>query len=77
VVFKAGFDDTGSHLVEVHDNGMNGGCHMPLPFFVPMESDVVQALVEHHLLEQLLGTRSVLLGTDGNYQTLVQVGFQV
>jgi hypothetical protein len=55
LVPQAGGDDTSGDFVEVSDSGLDGGCHMPLVILFPVGADVVQAVVGHHLLEQLLG----------------------
>jgi hypothetical protein len=54
-------------IEELSDNGKSSGYQMSISIFVPIEPDVVQALVGHHVLEQLLKTRSVSSDTYSNY----------
>lgn len=50
---EAGGDDTVGHAVELGDSGADGGCQVLLALLVPLGPDGAQAVVGHHLLEQL------------------------
>lgn len=54
---EAGGDDAVGHTVELGDGGPDGGSQVLLAFLVPLGPDGAQAMVRHHLLEQLLGNR--------------------
>lgn len=52
---QAGGDDAVGHTVELGDRGADSGSQVFLALLVPLGPDGAQAVVGHHLLEQLLG----------------------
>lgn len=52
---QAGGDDAIGHTVELGDRGADSGSQVFLALLVPLGPDGSQAVVGHHLLEQLLG----------------------
>lgn len=53
-VAQAGRDDAVGDRIELGHGGSDGGSKVLLPFLIPLRPNPTQAVVGHHLLEQIL-----------------------
>lgn len=53
-VAQAGGDDAVGDRIELGHSGSDGGSQVLLPFLIPLGPNAAQAVVGHHLLEQIL-----------------------
>lgn len=53
-VAQAGGDDAVGDRIELGHGGSDGGSQVLLPFLIPLGPNAAQAVVGHHLLEQIL-----------------------
>lgn len=57
-VAQAGGDDAVGDRIELGHGGPDGGGQVLLPFLIPLGPNAAQAVVGHHLLEQILDRRT-------------------